>query len=1160
MKRESWAKLAIKLLVLLTASAFLAQPALADKSEEEKIAEINRMIAEKGEHWTAGKTSVSGLSDEQKKNLYGFIPPPADVLKLIPQYVPSGDLYLDPSFDWRALNGTTPAKSQGDCGSCWAFASVGQLESHVRIFDERLEDLSEQQVIECNAWGAGCGGGWAGAAYEVFADPGAVAETCMPYEARDDLPCIQDECLVLARISWYGSVASSITAIKQAVLDGPVLTSMHAQDNLSYYTGGCYSSDSGEPVNHAVLIVGWDDNMCGGSGAWIIKNSWGTDWGIDGYCYIEYGACGIGGGCYQIDYIPSTIFVRVDSPSGGEELNVGDNHLVTWTTQRETPDSISVLLSLDSGASYDDTVATGLIGVSSYDWTVPDLPVKTARIKVIAYFEGDIGGFDTSNDDFTIKGRPYRYVSITGADVYPYSLPRWAARDIETALEAADPEDTVMVSKGTYTSAITVEGAVYLMGGWDTTFTQRDRDTYVTTIQNPGSPVAFMNTGTDPCGIEGFTITGGSGRVASLPESAIYGGGIFSYLSSPVIKGNRITDCGTAGVIDYSAGGGIACYGGTVVIEGNEITECTAQSGGGIYLYQSTATVEGNLINGSYSNELYNGPKRGGGIYALHSTVYMEENLIEENDGYKKGGGIALSFSPATLEGDTISSNDCLDCGGGIHSERSPLSIAHASITANTATSIGGGIHHRAESIDISNSIIALNESDIFAGGVYADSSWGSITGNTIDRNRSTYGGGNVFIPASVSLEIRSNLITYGQTNGFQANSLDNTTFQYNNCFGNLPSDVATVTPDSTNTSRNPHYADTTAMDYHLLVHSGGIDTGDPDGGDDPDGSRADQGAFGGPGALMAAPEYIENLSAQAVDDTTIALQWDPMPPTGLSHYAVYGDTCDSFLPDEANFLTSAPTDSHTFHHHPVGGCWYYRVSAVGTTGYGGGYSNQAGACSAGQDIIPPTVTVTYPNGGENFTSGDTIDVQWIASDNENVDSVSIYYSQNGGNDFLLIASGEPNDSLYQWITTAVSSDSCLIKIVAYDPALLTGEDQSDSLFSIKDNTAIGEDEDENEDTPPRFANALEQNYPNPFNGTTTVVYSVAAACNVEIRIYDTAGRLVRILERRRREPGRYSTVWRGRDNEGRMVSSGLYFMRIKAGKFSQTRKVVYLR
>jgi C1A family cysteine protease len=1151
------------LLIALSSAHIITQPARAQKSEEERIAELNRQIRERGESWVAGPTTVGRLSAEEKKKRLGLLPLTEEMLSRVPVYSPPAEaaLQLPSAFDWRPLNGTTPAKSQGGCGSCWAFAATGQLEAHIRIYDGRIDDLSEQQVIDCNDEGAGCQGGWLFAAYDVFRDSGAVYESCIPYEARDDLPCRHSQCEVVAHLSDYQYIPNNVNQIKSAVYNhGPVATGMTALDNLYNYSSGCYDTETTQNPNHAVLIVGWDDDMCSGAGAWIIKNSWGEDWGQNGFGYIKYGVCNIGYGTYTIDYIPSTVFVELHSPDGGEILDVGDQHLIEWTTSRETPDSLSILLSLDSGANYDYTVATGLIGVSSHDWTVPNLPVKTARIKVIAYFGGEIAGYDASADDFTIRGAPYRYVSPAGSNIYPYSIPDWAANHIQDAIDAADSDDTIAVAAATYSQAATVDVPVVLMGGWNADFTVWDPGAHVSTIQiYMGSCVSFMNV-TGYCGITGFTLRNGIGRSAQLPVLALYGGGVFSYNSSPVIEGNVIDNCGSATEGDFSGGGGITCYGGTPTIENNELTGCHAQSGGGIYLYLTSATIRGNRITGSAPNDLFSGTKAGGGVYANHATAILEDNVITENDGYTQGGGAYGRLSTMSIEGDSITGHDCSDAGGGVYSLRSSLTISNAVITGNTSTSSGGGIYHKAERIDIANSIIGLNDASLFGGGINADSSWGGIVNNAIDRNTAVYTGGNLFILSSVGLDIRNNMITYGGGDGLYTGSPAGMTLQYNNLYGNTPSDVSGITLDSTNTYLDPLYADTTSLDYHLLVHSCGIDGGDPAGGTDPDGSRADQGAFGGPGAVTAAPEYIKNLSASAAGDTTIRLEWDPPIPGGLDYYAIYGDTTDGFAPNAAVFLGTAPTTQDTFLHHPVAGCRYYRVSAVNTDGYGGGYSNQGAACVAGADLIIPTVTVTYPNGGEKIGIGDTVNIEWIATDNRTVDSVSIYLSPDGGGLYDLVAHGEPNDSIYEWIVPSVVSDSCLIRVIAYDPGLLTGEDTSDSLFSLKDYTSVGDITDDDGRDVPRYANSLEQNYPNPFNGTTTIRYSVAEPCRVEIRLFNPAGQLVRTIEARHRKAGQYEVVWNGRDNTGRGVSSGVYFVRLKAGKFKDTRKIIYLR
>jgi C1A family cysteine protease len=1148
---------------IIAVSLLAAAPVFADRAEDERIAAINKRNAELGYDWVAGHTSVSGLSAAEKKQLLGLLPLPEGKGPKTPPLTAPAGMTFDRAFDWRQHNGVTPVTNQRSCGSCWAFAAVAQLESHTLIYDLRLEDLSEQQTIDCNPWGGGCGGGWVAGALELFMNPGCVAEVCYPYEARDGETCRQAQCPVISMIADYNSVQNSVNAIKTALLTGPVSTAFTVIDDFYDYTTGCYQGQTTSPINHAMLIVGWDDDACSGQGAWIVKNSWGPGWGQQGFAYIKYGSCNIGSYAYQITYLPSTILVHLTSPNGGDVWNVdtepGSHHTITWYTSRQIPDSLSILLSLDGGADYDRTVAHGLVGVSSYDWTVPDLPVATARIKVVAYFGGIVAGFDASDSDFMIKGRPYRYVKKSGGNIFPYSLPEWAARKIQDAVSAAVPGDTIIVAGDTYNLAVTAEEAVYLYGGWNSSFTERNPSLYPTRLRTPGSAVSFMSVSSGPCGIEGFIIEHSSGTFAQVPGNGIYGGAVFSYQSSPVIRNNTIDSCGVADVLNFSGGGAIACYGGAAVIEGNTITDCTAQCGGGIYLYQSDATIRGNRISGCRSNEEYNGSRHGGGLYALHSTVALEGNRIENNDGYRKGSGIYLYLSPGSSVRDTIALNDGLDTGAGIAAERSPLTISDAVIRQNTATSFGGGIWQRSAQILMTNCVVSQNHSNIIGGGFYADSCWGGVTNNTFDRNDAKYAGGNVYIGTTPSITLRNNLITYGVKNGFQTASL-NVAFQFNDCFGNTPADVSTPSPvDSTNSTADPLYADTTASDYHLLVHSPGIDAGDPAGPADPDGSRADLGAFGGPDAVMAAPAYVRNLAASAVNDTTISLSWDELG-AGETAYAVYGCASAGFAPRDSVFLGFVSAPGSSFLHRPIAGCRSYRVSAVNGAGYGGGYSNEARACSAETDLIPPEVAVVYPNGGELLVTGDTVLVDWTATDNVAVDSVSVLYSADAGRTYTLVASGWPGDSAYSWVVPSSLSDSCLVKVVAYDPGRLTGFDVSDSLFAIRDYTAVHGGDGDGGGGTPTYVTALEQNYPNPFNGTTTIGYSIGERCAVEIRIYDPAGRMIRVLERADRSPGRYSVLWNGKDGSGRGVASGVYFCRIKAGKYTDTRKVLYLR
>ncbi|MBD3179033.1 MAG: T9SS type A sorting domain-containing protein [Candidatus Latescibacteria bacterium] len=1134
----------------------------AEENLEEKIARLNREIKENGWLWEAGITGVSGVSKEDGHTIRGLIPIPENMKGRLPVYSPAQPTALPTTFDWRNNQGTTPVKNQGSCGSCWAFAATAQMESHTYIYDGRIEDYSEQAVIDCNPWGYGCGGGWAGGAYRVFMYDGAVSEECYPYTASDGNPCTMGSCEILAYMSNYYSVSNNAEAIKQAVYnDGPVYTSMFAHDNFQNYSSGCYNNDYPDATNHAVLIVGWDDNGCGGNGAWIIKNSWGTSWGSGGYGRIQYGVCSIGSGTYTIDYTPSNVFVQISAPNGGETLETGNNYSIEWETSRNTPDSISIYLSIDSGSNYPETVVTGLAGTStSYSWEVSNFPVETARVKVIAYYGGDVGGYDESDTDFTIQGLPRRYVSSSGSNTYPYSLPEWAAYDIQDALDAANDGDTVLVAGDSYTGSLYSTTAAYIMGGWNSDFTSWDPETNLTSLTGSNSLVMFSNA-SGLCGLEGFSLSGGTGTSLNDPVTGGYGGGVLCQLVEyAVIKNNIFTSCGYTSVSNYSGGGAIAClYADSALISGNTMTASEAQSGGAVYLHHSDAIITGNIITGSFPNADYTGDKLGGGIYACHSDIDLADNYIGGTTGYYDGGGIFAHFSPATLSGDTLAGNSCSHNGGGIYSRYGSLNSEQMVVTGNSSGFMGGGVYFKADDCNISNSLMTLNEALFIGGGFYADSVSGAVNNNTFDRNSTSNGGGNVMVMTPVTgLEFKNNIVTYGSQNGVQFNNTGNLSFQYNNCYGNSPVDISSLTPDSTNISMKPYYADTASGDYHLALHSASIDAGDPSGGSDPDGSTADQGMYGGPEAVMARPDLVENAIASSVNDTTIEVGWDELSGD-VDYYAVYGYTENGFIPGEANYLGSVAAGSSSYQHHPVDTCWYYRVNGVSSAGYAGGYSAEAAECASGADLISPAVELVYPDGGEILSVGDTINIQWVATDNEAVDSVSISYSIDAGGEYTLISGGEPNDSLYQWTVPATLSDSCLIRVTAYDPSLNTGLDSSDSLFSIQQNTGV-EDEWEEEEGAPRLANHLAQNHPNPFNGTTTIAYSVKERSYVDLKIYDTAGRVVKVLKTGTQAPGTYEVVWNGRNRSGEAVTSGVYFCRMRVNKFAQTRKIIYLR
>ena len=207
----------------------------------------------------------------------------------------------------------------------------------------------------------------------------------------------------------------------------------------------------------------------------------------------------------------------------------------------------------------------------------------------------------------------------------------------------------------------------------------------------------------------------------------------------------------------------------------------------------------------------------------------------------------------------------------------------------------------------------------------------------------------------------------------------------------------------------------------------------------------------------------------------------------------------------------------------------------------------------SGQDLVPPQIEVLHPFGGEIFESGDILHVFWIATDDVNVDSVAIEYSLNAGMLWTLITSGEPNDSLYSWVIPAdIQSDSCIVQVTAWDPSFNTGSGVSAGLFTIQ-NTATGVDEI------PAVTSLL-QNYPNPFNPSTTIRYRLSKRTHVSLKIYSINGSLIRSLVDERQHSGYKQIVWDGKDEGALPVASGVYFYRLVAGEFVQTKKMILLR
>ena len=222
----------------------------------------------------------------------GYIPSPVRFNTQLPSNILRETVTYPSSYDLRTQGKVTSVKDQGQCGSCWTFATMGSIESRWLVNGYGTYNLSENNLKECHGFiPDGCSGGneYMATAY-LSRGSGPIPESADPYVDYPVFHCTPELTPVAYESDAY-FLPKDANTIKDFILNyGAVCTSMYMDNayynasNYSYYYNGTTSTD------HAVLIVGWDDTKttAGGTGAWIIKNSWGTSWGESGYFYVSY--------------------------------------------------------------------------------------------------------------------------------------------------------------------------------------------------------------------------------------------------------------------------------------------------------------------------------------------------------------------------------------------------------------------------------------------------------------------------------------------------------------------------------------------------------------------------------------------------------------------------------------------------------------------------------------------------------------------------------------------------------------------------------------------------------------------------------------------------------------------------------------------------------
>jgi len=250
------------------------------------IAELNA----KSKSAVFGYTKFADWTPAEFKKLNGFIP-----AKPLPKFVAPLEKLTAPSgnIDWVAKGMTTAVKNQAQCGSCWAFSTAQTVESANLLAGKTVPNASPQEIVDCDTSDAGCNGGDPQEALNWVVSNGLDTEQCYPYQAVTQScnsgSCTADPNLAISTVT---PISGDEPSIYTALQSSPLSICCDASA-WQYYTSGVFTADQcGTDIDHAIQLTGYSSDQ---GGYWIVRNSWGADWGVKGFIWLAYGSntCGI---------------------------------------------------------------------------------------------------------------------------------------------------------------------------------------------------------------------------------------------------------------------------------------------------------------------------------------------------------------------------------------------------------------------------------------------------------------------------------------------------------------------------------------------------------------------------------------------------------------------------------------------------------------------------------------------------------------------------------------------------------------------------------------------------------------------------------------------------------------------------------------------------
>ena len=261
------------------------------------LVELVKAIEARGARWTAAQTPTSQLTEDQQRRMLGAVAPVAvraAVRAAAPAAPPAA---FPPAIDWRNNNGNhvTAVRDQGGCGSCVSFGALAVMESVAHIQRGSTLDLSEADSHFCSNHGANCDGWWPSECLDEVVSRGVCDEACFPYASAfpgGDIwsgppkcaPC-PDRKKRAVTIGRQIVLRDPVSVKNHLASHGPVAGCLDVFEDFFSYRSGIYTHVSGpKRGGHCVQVIGYSEpEQC-----WIIKNSWNTTWGMQGFGKIAY--------------------------------------------------------------------------------------------------------------------------------------------------------------------------------------------------------------------------------------------------------------------------------------------------------------------------------------------------------------------------------------------------------------------------------------------------------------------------------------------------------------------------------------------------------------------------------------------------------------------------------------------------------------------------------------------------------------------------------------------------------------------------------------------------------------------------------------------------------------------------------------------------------